>query len=409
MATRRGKGDGSIIQRHDHPDCPPLLIVGHDEAGKPIEERAEHRCQGRWVATLDLGWSGGKRRRKVMYGRTRKEVQIKLAKALRDRDSSAIVVASPSVETWLRYWLDVICVERGLKTNTMKSHRSKVERYLIPQLGRHRVDKLEPEHLRGMYAAMRAQGLSEATLRQTHAIIHRALKVATREGKASRNVAELLDPPTTEKNRRTGLTLADARRVLKVSGLRWHLALYMGLRQGEALGLRWSDVHIDEGWLSVEQTVVRKPGAGLVFDTPKSRASRRPVPIPPVVQAHFKVAWVEHIQSGGDPGGLVFHDGRGGPVDPRRDWQAWTDVLVAATKPPMAPIPHVALHAARNTTASLLEAAQVPDRMVAQILGQTTVQVTHGYQQAEVARMAEALLALEAYVDGSDSDGDEVA
>lgn len=382
MTRRRGKGDGSLVQRHDHPTCPPVVN------GK----RPAHPCRGRWAATLDLGWSGGKRQRKVMYGKTRKEAQIKLSTAIRERDSGVVVLASPTVEQWLTYWLDVICVERGLKINTMKSHRSKVDRYLIPQLGRHRVDKLAPEHLRAMYAHMRAQGLSEATLRQTHAILHRALKVATREGKASRNVADLIDPPTTARKQRQGLAVGDARRILARGELRWWVALMLGLRQGEALALRWSDVDLSEGVLYVSRSLVRKPGEGLVFDTPKSAASNRVVPLPPKVLARFKLARIEHDQAGGEPDGLIFHR-NGQPLDPRADWEAWRDTLAGLD------IPHVALHAARNTTASLLEAAGVPARMAAQILGQSTVQVLHGYQHADLPRMREALAALEAHVD----------
>ena len=387
MASRRGKGDGSLTQRHDHPTCPPAVD------GK----RPEHTCRGRWVATLDLGWSGGKRHRKVMYGATRKEAKIKLDTALREHDAGTLVVASPTVEKWLRYWLDVICPERELKTNTLKSHRSKVERYLIPYLGRHRVDRLAPEHLRTMYADMRARGLSEATLRQTHAVLRRALVVAEREGKCARNVATLIDPPKTTKNHRKGLSLADAQRVLAVADLRWYVALYLGLRQGEALALCWSDIDLDAGVLSVTRSLVRKPGVGLVFESPKSLTSIRDVPLPPKVLARFKVARIEHDQAGGDPDGLVFHrDGR--PIDHRADWQEWRDLLVRATVPPWAPIPHVALHAARNTTASLLEEIGIPDRMVAQILGQSTVQVTHGYQHADLDRMRQAMLGLEAHL-----------
>jgi integrase len=385
---RRPKGEGSITQRHDHRSC-PQLIDG---------TRADHRCQGRWTATVDLGWAGKRRIRKTLYGATQKEVQIKLKTAMRERDTGALVATSPTVEKWLRYWLDVICVERGLKVNTMKSHRSKVERYLIPHLGRHRVDKLQPEHVRALYAAMREKGLAEATVRQTHAILRRALEVAVREGKASRNVAGIIDPPKVKRNLRHGLTVADARRVLKVSGLRWHVALYMGLRQSEALGLRWSDVNIDDGWLAVEQTLVRKPGVGLIFDTPKSDASNRFVPIPPVVQAHFKLAWLEHTAAGGGIDELVFRDERGGPVDHRADWKAWRNTLDLASVPPLAPVPQIALHAARNTTASLLEAAGIPVRMVAEILGQSTVAVTHGYQLSDMGRRREAMLALESYV-----------
>lgn len=345
------------------------------------------------MGTLNLGWTGGKRIRKNFYGATKREVQVKLADAKKAQGSGTLVMTSPTMEAWLNYWLDVICVERGLKVNTMKSHRSKVQTYLIPHLGRHRVDKLQPEHVRAMYAAMRAQGLSEATLRQTHAILRRALEVAVREGKASRNVAAIIDPPKTARQKRTGLSVTQARTVLQGAGLRWYVALYLGMRQAEALGLRWSDVHLDAEipFLMIRQTLVRKPGEGLVFDTPKSDASNRLVPLPTVVLSRFKVAWAEHLAAGGTRDDLVFTR-NGKPIDHRADWQEWTDLLANAG------VPHVALHAARNTAASLLEQAGVPDRMVAQILGQSTVQVTHGYQSADLPRMADALQALERLV-----------
>jgi integrase len=326
-----------------------------------------------------------------MYGRTKKAAQVKLAKAMREKERGVIVIASPTVESWLTYWLDVICVERGLKVNTMKSHRQKVDHYLIPHLGRHRLDKLTPEHVRSMYRALRDQGLSEATLRQVHAILHRALKVAEREGKVARNVAGLIDPPATTRNKRTGLTVAQARKVLEAGDLRAWVALYLGLRQGEALALRWSDVDLDRGWLWVERSLIREPGVGLVFDKPKSEASVRNFRIPPKALAQFKLA--RALDPDADPDALIFHvDGK--PIDHRADWQTWTDLLDKVG------VPHVALHAARNTTASLLEAAGVPDRIVAQILGQSTIEVTHGYQHAEDSVLDDAMLALEAYVEG---------
>ncbi|HEX8489362.1 MAG TPA: site-specific integrase [Propionibacteriaceae bacterium] len=375
MAARRGKGEGGITQRHDHATCPPRV-----DGVRPV-----HRCQGRWVGTLPLPDSD---LRKTMYGRTRKEVKIKLDTARRDRAEHILVTSSPTVETWLRYWLDTICVERGLKTNTLKSHRSKVEQYLIPHLGRIRLDRLAPEHLRRMYAQMREQGLAEATLRQAHAVLRRALEVAVRERKAARNVAALIDPPKTIRGQRQPLSLADAQKVLHGADLRWYVALYLGLRQGEALALRWSDVNLDQGFLVISRSLVRKPGAGLIFDTPKSVASHRAVPLPVVVLSRFKVAWAEHLATGGHEDALIFNH-NGAPLDHRADWQAWADQLSSAG------VPHVALHAARNTAASLLEQAGVPDRVVAQILGQTSVKVTHGYQNADLPRLGEAMKALE--------------
>jgi len=382
MAKRRGHGEGSISQRHDHPSCPPAVD------GK----RPEHRCQGRWVAMVDLGYVDGKRRRKAIYADTRKGAAIKLQETLTAKRSGSLAVGQVTVERWLRYWLDTVCAEEGLKVNTMKSHRSKVETWLIPHLGHHRLDKLQPEHVRSLYATMRREGKAEATLRQTHAVLRRALAVAVRERKVPYNVAELVQPPKTTKAKRTGLTVEQARHVLDGGALRWWLALYLGMRQGECLALRWSDVDLMDGLVHVRRSLVRIPGEGLAYDTPKSRASVRVVPLPPAVLSRFTVAWAEHLENGGTADGLVFHRNDGGPIDHRADWQAWVDLLESKG------VPHTALHAARNTTASLLEAAGVPARMVAQILGQATVEVTYGYQEAELEGLRKAMLALESLV-----------
>lgn len=376
MAKRRGKGEGSVYQRHDHPSCPPAGTDG---------ERPDHRCQGRWVGVVDLGWSAGKRQRRTYYGRTQRETRMKIQAATAQRNGGVLLATSPTVADWLTYWLDVVCVERGLKVNTMRSHRSKVAQYLIPNLGRHRLDRLAPEHVRAMYVKMRAEGLSEGTLRQTHAILRRALTVAVRERKAPYNVAAMIDPPGTEiTEERVPLSLAEAERVLADNELRWWVALYLGLRQGEALGLKWSDVDLDAGTLRVERTLVRSPGEGLVFGTPKSKASRRIIPLPAMTLARFKLAAVDNP----DPGALIFHR-NGGPLDHRADWQAWQDTLKRhgiSARP---------LHAARHTTASLLEAAGVPVRMAGQILGQASVKVTHGYQHGDIEQMRAALDAIE--------------
>lgn len=385
MAKRRGHNEGSISQRHDHPTCPPLIDG----------ERAEHRCQGRWVAMVNLGYVDGKRRRRAIYADTRKGAAIKLQEALAARNSKSLVVGQVTVETWLRYWLEVICPERGLKVNTMKSHKSKVEQYLIPHLGHHRVDRLEPEHIRAMYAAMRRKGLSESTLSQTHAVLRRALEVAVRERKASRNAATMLDRPQPDRTGRHGLSLTDARKVLAAAGddPRWFLALYLGLRQGEALALRWSDIDLDGGTLAVQRSLSRQPGVGLVFDRPKSATSVRVLPLLTVVRSRLEVRWAQHVAAGGTRADLVFTSPTGGPVDPRRDWQAWSDLLKRSG------VEHVALHAARNTTASLLEAAGVGARIAAQILGHSHVDMTHHYQQyADVELLAGALGALEQHL-----------
>jgi hypothetical protein len=58
LPKRRQKGSGGLYQRHDHPTCPPLEVIGYTDEGKPIEERAEHKCRGRWVGTVEVNVDG---------------------------------------------------------------------------------------------------------------------------------------------------------------------------------------------------------------------------------------------------------------------------------------------------------------------------------------------------------------
>jgi integrase len=161
------------------------------------------------------------------------------------------------------------------------------------------------------------------------------------------------------------------------------------MRQGEVLGLRWGDIDLDAQVIRVEQTLVNlgKSG-GLVFGTPKSATSRRTIPLTPLIEARVRLA-LAHIDGNPDPAALVFARADGRPVHPATDLRAWRELLDAHD------LSSVTLHAARNTASNLMEAAGIPDRMAAQILGHSSVQITHGYQNAEVERMRAGLNGIE--------------
>lgn len=380
--TRRSATDGSIYRR---------------------------ASDGKWCASIDLR-AGGKRRRKVLYGKTRAEVARKLAKAKAEHAQSGLALDSPTVEQWLRSWRDEIAAER-IRPSTMRSYNTYIEQHIVPRIGKHRVDRLEPQHVRRLYADMRracpdpdlagkcphrpSHGRAEASVRQCHAILRRALKVAVREGKATRNVADLVDPPDTIKNPRTPLTVHQARLVLKAADgddmeSRWYAALWLGLRQGEALGLAWADVDLEAGAIHVSRALQRVKGRGLVFVAPKSRTSLRRVSVPPTVLSRLVVHWAREAAKGATPDWLVW--GGPKPTDPAKDYKAWGALLRKAD------VPHVALHAARNTTGSLLMAAGVPDKVTAEILGHSSVQVTQGhYLHGDAEQHDRAMLELEQY------------
>lgn len=379
MTKRRSKGDGGLVQRHDHPTCPPLEMDG----GRP-----KHSCKGRWVGTIDVTIDGRKRR-KYIYGRTQAQARAKLDKARGEKAAGTLVVSSMTVEKWLHHWLDSIAA-RNLKPQTITGYRGYIDHWLVPQMGKRRLTDLRPEHIRALHDTMREDGRSEATVRQAHAILKKSLRDAVFDGKLTVSPGERVKSPKTTTRRRKQLTLEQAWIVLKAAGddARWWLALYYGLRQGEALGLHWRDVDFEHRTIAVVQTLQYAEDGTPFFGDPKSENSQRVMPLLPVVEARLKVHYL--AQGRPDVDSLVFPRSDGGPVKRYADYKAWHRLLDAAAVPPWAPIPRVSLHSARGTAASVLEAAGVSDRLVMQILGHSQVQMTHQYQTADLDRMRAA-------------------
>ena len=162
-------------------------------------------------------------------------------------------------------YLDVVCerlvLSEKMAPRTLADYRSKTRNWIVPLLGKHRLDRLTPEHLDTAYTLMLRRGLSPSTVLKVHRILSRALRIAVRRGRISRNVATLVDAPAVAPNEIEPLTREEARRILDVAankrnGARWSVALSLGIRQGEALGLRWSYVDLETGviraWFQVQ-------------------------------------------------------------------------------------------------------------------------------------------------------------
>ena len=156
--------------------------------------------------------------------------------------------------------------------------------HLVPALGRKRLDRLSPQDIRALLACKRQSGLSMRMVQYIHAVLRNALQHAVREELVVRNVAKLVQVESPDYEVGRGPSVAEARQLLQaVSGTRWHplyvLALTLGLRRGELLGLRWSDLNLTASTLTVRQNLVRT-GGRLVVQPPKTRRSRRTVPLP---------------------------------------------------------------------------------------------------------------------------------
>ncbi len=153
-------------------------------------------------------------------------------------------------------------------------------------------------------------------------------------GRVARNVATLVDAPTPRREEAQPLTAAEAKRLLYAAkdlpnGARWSVALALGLRQGEALGLLWDAVDLDAGTLTVRRALQRQKGKGLVLVEPKSRAGRRtmklPAPLRDALRTH-RTRQAEQrmtVANVWEDRGFVFCQPNGRPIDARRDWLDW--------------------------------------------------------------------------------------
>jgi integrase len=288
-------------------------------------------------------------------------------------------------------WLDTIA-SRKVRPSTLAGYRTCVNR-ITRHLGHHRLDRLQPEHLEAFYTRLEADGLSPTTALLHHRVTSRALKVAMQRGRVTRNVATLVDAPTARRDEVQPLTAAEARRILDVAGelpngTRWSVALALGLRQGEALGLLWDSVDLDSGTLTVRRALQRQAGKGLVLVEPKSRAGRRAIKLPDPLREALRAHRVRQTEQRLAAGTLwkdrdfVFCQKTGRPIDARRDWLDWKALLKAAG------IRDARLHDARHTAATLLLQQGVPARVVMEILGHSQISLTLGTYSHVVPELA---------------------
>lgn len=338
------------------------------------------RSDGKWAGQVYINQSDGRRVRRTMYGATRKEVSQKLAE-LRDRSDKGAPIAPQNltVEAYLNEWLDTIVVTR-VRPNTLKNYRVHVDRYLVPDLGRRPLAKLTARELRLYFESLRRRAVGPRAIQRAHMTLRAALEDAVREEILDRNVAKLVRVPTPPRAERHPLNVEEVRAFLKATRDERLHAMFvvfalLGLRRSEVLGLRWEDVDLDGGFLSIKRGLQRIDGKLLVLP-PKTARSRRTIPLPPVVvsklRGHRDTQDAERAALGAKwpDQGYVFTTPIGTPIDPDN----CSKLVRAALK--QAGVRNVRLHDFRHGCVSVLLGLGVPPRTAMDIVGHSTIEMT---------------------------------
>lgn len=336
--ARRGRGEGSVYRRSD----------------------------GRWVARAHLGWADGKPVRRSFYGRTRAEAVGKLARFERQRIR---VSTSMRLGEWLDYWLDRDATKRS-RPGTMKNRRSHVENHIRPALGRVQLEALTPSDVQEFVDAI---DLAPATVATIVGTLRTALNRAVAFGLLQHNPVTVVTLPRRVRAARRVLSPGEVATLLasfegdRDEALFW-VAAGCGLRQGEVLGLTWGAIDLPGRRLTVSQTLVRVPRAGLRLAQPKTPSSVRTIALPELVARQLE----RHAGEAADrsPDALVFPSVNGTPRDHNSVRRRLKRRLAALG------LPDQRFHDLRHACATMLLAAGTPIRDVMGLLGHTQVATT---------------------------------
>ncbi len=354
---RSRHGQGSIYER----------LVGGKKVG--------------WVAMLDMGIVNGKRKRKAFYGKTEKEARDKMVDGAHSLKHGRLPKAGRmTVGQWLARWL-ADSARPTTRPSTYRRYAQLVDQYLVPALGRIQLERLTPSDVRSMLNA-NAKTLSPRSLHHLRSVLRTALKVAMRDGLIPNNAAALAEAPRVPGSEMHTLAEDDATRFLDaIRGNRlealYRVALALGLRQGEALGLSWEDLDLDGGRLTVRHALQRLNG-NYVLVEPKSRAGRRTIsPLPEVITTALKEHRRRQERERDALGGrwlnvqnLVFTTAYGAPLSASVVTHDFQRILQRAG------LARIRFHDLRHSCASLLLAQGVPTRMIMELLGHSQITLT---------------------------------
>ncbi len=364
MSKSRGNGEGSVSQEGAR-------------AGRP---------DGRWIAQI---YVDGKKKRRIA------PTEAKAKRILREMQADVAAGNTPghgnlTVAQLLSQWERNALPARELSPRTIDVYQWCVE-VLTESIGSTRADRLTPERVEKAFALLAESGrksqgrpVSRASLIKLRSVLGKALDYGERRQLVSRNVARVVELPTAARRSAPGrsLTVEQANLLLESTAAHplhalWRLMLMTGLRPGEATGLTWADVDLDEGLIHVRRSLKLEHGTLRVTDSLKTSRSRRSLKAHPSVidalNAHRSAQEREAANLGerwSNVDDLVFTTSTGRPIDPNNLRRVFRGLTQAAG------LGHWHPHELRHTAASILSAAGVPLERIADVLGHDGTRMT---------------------------------
>ncbi|MEN6459783.1 MAG: tyrosine-type recombinase/integrase [Syntrophomonas sp.] len=355
----------------------------------------------------------GKKKKHFVYGKSRKEAAAK-KKAWEDELKKGLLpkAGKMTVEDWLDIWLDTYAKIRT-RQNTFEGYKRIIDNHLKPTLGKRILNELRPEHVQKMINERLERGnkrtkgeLGARQVEYIYAVLHMAMERAVKNGLVIRNVCDVVDKPRVIRHEFMPWTVEETNKFLTSTKDSRLFPLYLtawgtGLRRAELLGLRWDDIDLKRGTLTVRRVLVRIKG-GHKFQEPKTKKSRRTVPLPHAVTEELK-SWKarlaqEELKWRGkhkelkpedipqfNPNKQVFPDELGQPMNPEFVSRSFKRDLGKAK------LPEIRFHDLRHGHATMLLELGEDLKVISERLGHSTITMTadiYGHVRERLQREA---------------------
>ncbi len=328
-----------------------------------------------WVGILSLGYGdGGRRHRRVVYGRDKSTVVERLARMRAQALDGMLSGAQRlTVSAFMARWLEDVA-RPAVSPSTHQLYEGLIRLHINPRAGAVPLSRLTPVHVQAMLGAMERDGVSPRLRQMALGVLHQALGQALRWGMVPRNVCDAVTRPRAPRQTMQALTPDQVVRFLETAkGDRleaiYVLAVTTGLRQGELLGLHWDDIDLAGAALRVRHTLHELNGR-LWIGEPKTRRARRQVDLPAIAVVALR-DHREKMTTEGHPDGIVFCDTQGGAL--RKSNLVRRSFLPLLKR---AGLPLIRFHDLRHTAATLLLAQGVHPKIVQERLGHSQVSLT---------------------------------
>lgn len=358
-----------------------------------------------WWAQIPRGDGKGYERRRAPRANNTREQAEQILAEMREKKAAGIFDHGkpPTIQQWLSLWY----AERSkdeLKPKTLEGYEEKIRRYILPYLGHIRIDMLDVVDVRLWIAELR-EDLADSTVRNTYRILHTAFDQAVNDKKLDKNVVHSVKPPKVRVQEAIALSPEQIHILLQaVEGHRlaplYYTVITLGLRKGEVLGLRWSDLDWKSATLKVRQQVQTIRGKTDI-QTPKTEAGVRALPIPPLLLARLRAHWdyqqQERLKPDWHEHGIIFPSEVGTLLIPRNLIRHYHGVLVQVR------LEGVRFHDLRHTCMSLLDYVGATEAVGSAILGHSKRTMTQWYTHANAQRMREAVEAVERIIQGTNN------